>query len=142
MAPAPTVVSLTAHSLGVAARSHDELVDLLRARKDEIGLSDGFIDECALSAGACSKLFGTREKGLGRSSLDGLLIALACSLVLVPDPDRERMMRPQWEARQNAKVHPPQGRIAIATIDKVRRSILRDLNTLSRAVSMSNGGTR
>jgi hypothetical protein len=129
MTAALSVVPLAARTLGTA-RDHDSLVDLLLARKAELGLSDAWVDENALSAGHCQKL-SSRERNLGRSSLDGLLIVLGCSLVLVEDADRVRLIRPQWEQRKESKVHPSRSPAAAAAIERCRRTILRELNVLS-----------
>ena len=128
---APPLDLPIARTLGTA-RDHDALLELLMERKAALGLPDSYIDEAALCAGAWSK-FAKREKNLGRQSLDGLLLVLGVQLVLVEDPERVRMMQPRWERRENGKVHEVTSRIGKAAINRARRTILRELNTLARA---------
>jgi len=116
------------------ARDHDALVDLLRARKDDLGISDQFIDEACLSPGHCGKVLGPmRVKTLGRQSLDGLLIALGCALVLVEDPEHIAMMEAQWEKREAAKVHFPPRRVARSAIERIKPVIFSELARLGGA---------
>jgi|SRR5215472_7448692 len=107
------------------ARDHDSLVDLLRARKEELGLSNEFVDEACLTPGWCQKLLGpSRVKTLGRQSLDGLLISLGCALVLVEDLEHVRLMEAQWERRQAIKVHQPRRRISDEAMRRISPMIL------------------
>lgn len=104
------------------ARDHDELVDLLRARKDALGLSDEFVDDsCFDTRGHCNQVLGpSRKKNLGRKSLDGLLITLGCALVLVEDPERIAFMEAQWEKRIAHKIHFPKNRVSKSAVERAK----------------------
>jgi hypothetical protein len=132
-APLPSI-ALEPRQIGIA-RDCDELLALLLARKAEVAVSDEWIDAACLSSGHLSKLV-KGERNLGRQSLDGLLLVLGCSLVLIEDPQRAEMMRADWAAspREASKVHPPTRRAGRAAIDRARRNILRELSTLTARV--------
>jgi hypothetical protein len=87
-------------------RSHDELVDFIYARKNELGLSNAFVEQaCNMTAGHCDKLLGpSREKNLSKFTLDYFFTLLAFELVPRPDPEQEARMLPKWEKREECQV--------------------------------------
>lgn len=114
-------------------RDHDELVDALRARKDALGLSDQFVDECCFETGGhCNQVLGpSRRKNLGRKSLDGLLITLGCALVLVEDAERVRFMEAQWESRVAYNIRPHLNRVSRAAVERVKPAIFSEMGRRS-----------
>jgi hypothetical protein len=108
------------------ARCYVELVELLRARKVELGLSDEFIEaQCLMAAGSCTKYLGRAPvKNLTASKLGDVMAVLACRLRLEPDPEQEVRMRPRWERRDNSRVHPSNRRISQAVMEIARPLVL------------------
>jgi len=108
------------------ARTHDELVDLLAARKEALGLSNAFIDQYwGYAAGMTDKYLGpTRIKTLGRQSLDDLMMVLGVRLVLEHDPEKIAVMEQQWEQRKPGYAHSP--RVSKVSIKKAAPHVLRD----------------
>jgi hypothetical protein len=98
--PAPRTLAL--------CRDYEDLVQALRARQDEIGLSNHLLDELAgFTEGHTDKLIGpSRTKTLGSFSLQTLLDALGLSFVIVEDLDKVRRMESRWEQRQQCYVVP------------------------------------
>jgi hypothetical protein len=87
-------------------RCHDDLVDYIRARKEELGLSHEFIEEkCLMTKGHVDKLLGpSKEKGLSRFTVDYFFEILAFELLPRPNPLKEAEMRPRWEGRDETQV--------------------------------------
>jgi len=88
------------------ARDHDELVALLRRRKDALQLSDKVVEEIAdMAPGHVSKLLAPAPvKALGQTSLTPLLGALGLKLIVVEDPDQARRVRRRWSKRAENRV--------------------------------------
>lgn len=108
------------------ARTHDELVDILAARKEALGLSNRFIDTYwSYAEGMTDKYLGpTRIKTLGRQSLDDLLMVLGVSLLVVESPEKIAHMERQWEKRKPGYAHSP--RVSKKSIEKAKPVILRE----------------
>jgi hypothetical protein len=113
--------------LGVAT-CHDELIEVLRARKASLGLSNELLDHLMPAAsGHTDKLLGpSQERGLSRSSLDGMLSALGLQLLVAIDPVQSARMQPQWERRDVKQVRPP-ARLAASVIKRARPQVLSQL---------------
>ena len=111
--------------LGAASR-HDELVDLLRARKEALGLSDAHLEHmCDMTPGHCTKLLGpARTKGLGRFSLDLLLEVLAVDIMLVSSPAKAQRMESRWEKRCTDRVHIDTNRLASTVIKRAQPHVM------------------
>jgi hypothetical protein len=103
---------------GVVAASHmterlirniDDLVEAIRARRDDLDLSHELIDHLAgFQAGYTSKLLAPNPmKGLGRMSMPALLGALGVGLTLVEDPAQVERMRDKWTPRRRVQRKPP-----------------------------------
>lgn len=87
-------------------RCYNDLVDALRARKAELGLSDDVLDEVAgLTKGHTNKVLGpSRERGIGAATLEAYLIALAIDLVMVENAKKLVEMQPYYSAREETRV--------------------------------------
>ena len=81
-------------------RTADELIAALRARKDELELSNAVVDELSgMTDGYFDKVAGpSRIKTLGLCGLMAIAGALGLAVQLVPDPDAKVAGR--WERRQ------------------------------------------
>lgn len=116
MTAALSVLPFAARQLFIC-RDHDSLVNALLARKADLGLSDAWVDQNALSPGYMEKL-SSRERNLGKISLDGLMIVLGLQIALLEDPARVKLMRNAWEQGDSAKIHPARSTAAAAAIER------------------------
>jgi hypothetical protein len=87
----------------------DELIEALRSRKDELGLSNAFVEaQLQMADGHCDKLLGpTRRKGMSVAVLLDIIELFGAQLVIQVDAETEARMRERWERRDAGKVHPP-----------------------------------
>lgn len=89
----------------------DELVDLIRRRRDELGITHETIDHLTgWASGYASKLLSPEPmKGLGKQSLSLVLDALALGIArieFVEDPTVAARMRPRWLRRKRPQMRP------------------------------------
>jgi hypothetical protein len=117
--------------VGKVCRNHGEIVDALRARKDELGLSDSFVDDIGgFAHGHVGKIIGpSRLKGLGRSTIDRLLNVLGVSLLVVVDDEKMRQLKKRHERRAGMYVS-ENGRVAKLAIKRARPAVLKALGQL------------
>jgi hypothetical protein len=89
-------------------RSQAELLDAIRARRDELNISHETIDNIAgFQAGYTSKLLCTPPmKNPGPMSLGALLGALGMALMPVPDPEMIAKVEDRWEPRKRPQKLP------------------------------------
>jgi hypothetical protein len=100
----------------------DALIERLRERAAELGLSNRTLDELGgFPDGYAGKLLcATRMKQLTVSSLLTLSSVLAVKAVLVADDEQRRRMEPRWETRDGAKVHSRrQPRLGTTTLKRI-----------------------
>jgi hypothetical protein len=111
------------------ATSHDQLVDLLRARQVELKLANDLVDHIALlTAGHTDKLLGpSRQRGLSQVTLDALLSCLALKLIVTQDDEQAARMRSRWEGRDQKQVRLSTTRIAKATLRHATSHVVRAL---------------
>ena len=83
-------------------RSMPELLEAIRARRDELGVTHENLDSISgLASGYVSKLLcDPPMKGLGATSLPALLGALGAALVMVPDTAQIERVSPRWQKRK------------------------------------------
>lgn len=83
-------------------RSMPELVDAIRARRDELNISHETIDNIAgLQSGYTSKLLGPIPlKGFSHMSLGAVLGALGIGLVVIEDPEAKAKVQSRWQKRK------------------------------------------
>jgi hypothetical protein len=99
--------------IGVA-HSWDELRDVLRARKDALGVSFETVDDVAgLTLGYSAKLFGSRHRNFGPRSLDAVLPTLGVCLIVVEDPEQlarlqSRLVKSEWRHLAGPAIGPEQ----------------------------------
>lgn len=115
------------------ATCHDELVDLLAARKEALGLSNAFVDQrWDYAPGMTDKYLGpAREKTLGRQSLDDLMQVLGVSLVIVEDVKKIQQEADGWEERKRGYAHSP--RVSKKSIERAKPVIFSQMGTKSGA---------
>ena len=87
------------------ASNYDELIEAIRARLEELQVSQAALEELAgLTGGHLGKLIGaSRVKTLGMMSLFLILEALAVRVVFEEDPDLLRKMEGRWEKREDLR---------------------------------------
>jgi hypothetical protein len=107
---------------------YDGFVALLRARKEQLGLSDMALDHLAgLAHGHTGKLLGpAQERRLGVSTFGVLLNALGLSGTLYVDPAKAAALADRMTPRRSASVH-PNGRISRAMVKRARATVLHEL---------------
>lgn len=83
-------------------RSMPELVDAVRARRDELNISHETIDNIAgLQSGYTSKLLGPVQlRGFSHMSLGAVLGALGIALVVVEDKEAKAKVEGRWQKRK------------------------------------------
>lgn len=83
-------------------RSMPELVNAIRARRDELNISHETIDNIAgLQSGYTSKLLGPIQlKGFSHMSLGAVLGALGIGLVVIEDPEQRAKVEGRWQKRK------------------------------------------
>jgi hypothetical protein len=107
------------------ARCYVELVDLLRERKAELGLSDEFLEaQCLMAAGSATKYLGRCPVKTISGKLGDFLEVLALQIRVEPNPEAEARMRSRWEGRDAGKVHPPKRRVSKALMEVARPLVI------------------
>lgn len=107
----------------------DDFMEVFRARKDELKLSNAFIEEClGLTSSHADKLLGPsrRHRRLNAQFFAALCETLALKFVAVPDPEAAARMAPKWEKRVGAQLR-LQARVSEALIARVAPIVLRRL---------------
>jgi hypothetical protein len=115
-----------------AFHTDDELVEHLRARAGQIGLSYNVLDQITgLGEGSVGKyLAPVRARSLTITSMLRIATALGVKPVLVVDPALVAEVSPMWERRNEQKVHRPSHyakRLGPVTIARVLPQIAAEL---------------
>jgi len=127
------------------ARDCNELIDLYRQRKAELGLTDAWFDDhSGLSKGHLGKLFGDGQvKTLGPVSIHALNCSLALKFLVVVDEETEAVMHARWEGRERPvlPVHAKASTKAIARFTPIilseRAKVISPLGGRARAAKLS-----
>jgi hypothetical protein len=111
-------------------RNRDDFIEALRARKDEIGLSNSYIEHALhLGAGGCDKYLGpSRTKNLSLLMALDLVELLGSMLALKRDAETEARMAPRWERRDEAQVRRC-SRVSMRLVEACRPMVLRELTS-------------
>jgi hypothetical protein len=90
-------------------RNRDDLVEALRSRKDELGLSNAFVEaQLQMGDSACDKILGpSQAKGMSIPVMLDMIELFGARLVIQVDAETEARMQERWERRDAGKVHPP-----------------------------------
>ena len=92
----------------------DDLVEILRARKAELGLSNSYVEhQLQMGDGNADKFIGPMPtKGMSLSVVLDMVELLGGRLVFEVCPETEARMRKRWEGRDEKRVHPPKRRLS------------------------------
>jgi hypothetical protein len=118
-----------------AIRCHDDLIEYIRARKEELGLSNAFIeDKCHMAEGHVDKILGPSQvNNLSKFTMDYFLTLFAIELVPRVDEVQAEKMRPMWEGREERNVRVPGRRLSKAILERARPLFYRQLSVLGNA---------
>jgi hypothetical protein len=107
----------------------DDVLAAVRARKDDLNLSDAAVDHLAGYAnGRWGKAFGpAREKNPTVVTLMLFADVLGVSFVMVEDPAKVRRMKSRWEGRRGRV--PDASKIASSAIRRALPAAIRQLTT-------------
>lgn len=123
-------------------RSHADLIEALRARKNELGLSNRLCDDLGgLTSGHTDKVLGpTGSRGLTPLTLDVLLEMFAVELVMRPNLEAAKRMEARWERRAEGQVAPPKTVISKQLIEKAAPHVIRTFSAkggAARAIKLT-----
>jgi hypothetical protein len=120
------VVVQPSDAIVAVVRSSDDLIEAIVARKNELNLSNSFLEAMGLlSEGYIDKVLGpTRKKHLSPLLLDLLLECLAVELRMVVNMDAVKRMETRWEEREKRNVRLTPNRISKQIIERATPLIL------------------
>lgn len=105
---------------------NDDLVDALRARKDELGLSNAFIeDRLKMCGGACDKYIGpSQTKFMSVYLMFRMLAMMGLRLTVEDDPNADVKL---LERREDGKVHPPRRPLGRKVMERAKPLVARQM---------------
>jgi hypothetical protein len=111
--------------------NRDDLIEVLRARKAELGLSNSFVDaQLQMAEGGCDKVLGpSQAKGMSLLVMFDFVELFGGKLVFEVDAETEARMRDRWERREERNVREP-GRVSKAILERARPAFYRQLSRL------------
>lgn len=120
-------------------RSHDDLIEALRAAKTQRGLSNDFCDERGgLTRGHTDKVLGpARAKSLTSMTFDLFLEMFAVQLLLVPNSEAEQRMAARWEGRDVSNVRTGEHRVSKAVLERAKPHVLKESGRMGAAIRNS-----
>jgi hypothetical protein len=115
-------------------RNRDELLEALRSRKEQLGLSNAFIEhQLHMANGYCDQLIGpTRRRGMTVAVLLDMVELLGCRLEMPPDAEVEARMQARYERRDAGKVRPPR-RLSERLMEVARKQFYQELSARGNA---------
>jgi hypothetical protein len=115
----------------LAIRNRNDLVEVLRARKTELGLSNAFVEaQLQMTDGGCDKVLGpTRAMGFSIAVMFDMVELFGGRLVFEVDAETEARMRDRWERREERNVREPR-RVSKAILERARPAFYRQLSRL------------
>jgi hypothetical protein len=121
-----------------AVTSIEELLAALRARRDEIGITNESIDSIAgLPDRYASKLLSPDpSRSFGEMSLGSILGALGlgiATVVIHEDPEQTARVSHRWTQRKRPHYRLGKPRIGEALIERAKPAVLRDLSKLGNS---------
>jgi hypothetical protein len=119
------------------ARQYQDITEVFRARRIELGLSYEFIDLAGgLAKGHTEAMLGpSAKKGWGQSTFHFLCEILAVQFHAFPDIEAAKRMEQVWEGRKMNQVSENM-RISQKLIDKAKPHIYREMQKRSTASKM------
>jgi hypothetical protein len=113
-----------------AILNRDDLIEVLRARKTELGLSNSFVDaQLQMADGGCDKVLGPSHKGMSLLVMFDLVELFGGKLVFEVDAETEARMRDRWERREERNVR-ESARVSKAILERARPAFYRQLSRL------------
>jgi hypothetical protein len=115
-------------------RSRDELIEALRSRKEQLELSNSFVEaELHLGDGNLDKILGvTPRKNMTILVLMDMVELLGGQLVFQADEAAEARMQSRYERRDSRKVH-AQRRLSRKLMEIAREQFYRELSARGNA---------
>jgi hypothetical protein len=112
-----------------AIRTRNDLVEFLRARKEQLGLSNAFVEtQMQMTDGGCDKVLGpTQAKGMSVPVMLDMIELFGARLVIQVDAESEARMCDRYERRNEAQVR-PQARFSKKLLAAARKQIFRELS--------------
>jgi hypothetical protein len=113
---------------GAVIACRDDLIEALRARKTEVGLSNNFIEHALhMAAGGLDKVLGPSQvKGLSLPVALDLLELLGCRLRIEVDPELEAKMAERYERRSECSVRAHR-RVGRALMERMKPMVAAEL---------------
>lgn len=112
------------------ARNSNEMLEIWRAKRERIGLSNEHCDELAnFTLGQTDKILGpTRIKNFGSLTFTGFNWTLAIKWVAVVDADQIAVMEQYWKDRQRqiSHVRPEPSRISKKILERAKPIALKE----------------
>jgi hypothetical protein len=115
-----------------------DLVEALRSRKEESGLSNVYIEtQLQMADGGADKVLGpSMNKGMSLSVLFDVIELFGCRLVIQPDPEIEARMQNRWVRRDERQVR-PQRRPSKELLAITRKLIFQELSKRGNEARMA-----
>jgi hypothetical protein len=90
----------------VVIRNRCDLIEVLRARKEQLGLSNVYIEtQLQMADGGADKVLGpSTVRGMSLSVMFDIVELFGCRLVIQPDPELEAKMQNRWARRDERSV--------------------------------------
>jgi hypothetical protein len=108
--------------------NRDQLVEALRSRKGQLGLSNAFVEaQLHMTSGGCDKVLGPSQiKGFSLAVMFDLVELFGARLVLRFDAEAEARMQARWERRDERRVR-RQKRVSKELLELARPHLMRAL---------------
>jgi hypothetical protein len=128
----PTEIESAPRHLRVV-RTYDELIDVIRERKVELGMADKVLEEVAgLADGHVGKLLAdARVKVLGPMSFGAMIQGLGLMVIVAEDPvaTAQVLKHHKYRRREERRVHEGVARMS----DRLKRKLMRELSAIGNA---------
>jgi hypothetical protein len=126
-------VTLT-RPLSALLDSADAVLDAVRARQNELALSNESLEDLAgFCGGTVNKYLGpSREKMPGLAPLYLMLQAMGLGLAIVEDPEATKRMAGRWTRRHEGSIH-DNGRLAQVALRRARPIVMTELARMGAA---------
>lgn len=119
---------------------HADLLDALRARKNELNLSHERLEDiCGFTKGHIDKVW-RGEKRMGWMFIPTILNALGLKIILTIDEPQVRLLQARWEGRNSKQIRVRPIEIDAALLEAAKREVFRDMGRrggLMRAATLT-----
>jgi hypothetical protein len=109
-------------------RNRDDLVDTLRSRKEQLGLSNAFVEaQLQMADGGCDKVLGPSQiKGMSILVMLDMIELFGARLVIQVNAETEAKMQGRWE-RRNERLTRPHRRFSKELLALARSQLFAEL---------------